>query len=508
MHSPIPYKSPVVWITVAILLAGCAVNEPSPPPLLEPIPSINEEEVLPQAAARCEDAYTAEIMGGEPQGLPLYLRFIDYDSPAQWDVVHYPHAASDAVHLGFLICLSQSRIKDGTYSDGATGYQITWKVQIVDWKEGTVYREEEFDGGSPPPLKQNEGDAYGKSPYDDLMSWLSANELGDLRYIYAPGGIDDLDVSTTSSIAAIITDESLSIFEIPSLYVLSSFQADGKVNSLALSPDGKLAVIRTPAALSFLDTEMMTVVAKPGPGLERAHFSPDGRYIAMPHESNVLVMWDVEKNENMGTILPHKGRDIVAIQFSADGRFLATGGADNTIRLWDPSNGFQVFEFELDDEPSILGFSGDSNTLAAKSRYGPLIILDTETLEEIARLDDLGYAIVQLAFSPDGSFLVLGGDDGERSVWDIRSIKEVARLSGFHGRSVSAAGEMIFSPAGDLLASISQRVVRLWDTSTWRELAPLASHSDNVERAVFSADGQFLVTSSHDDTIRVWDLSQ
>jgi WD40 repeat protein len=49
------------------------------------------------------------------------------------------------------------------------------------------------------------------------------------------------------------------------------------------------------------------------------------------------------------------------------------------------------------------------------------------------------------------------------------------------------------------------RLVRLWDAATGEELVRLPGHADYVFALAFSPDGQTLVSSSGDGTLRLWD---
>ena len=51
----------------------------------------------------------------------------------------------------------------------------------------------------------------------------------------------------------------------------------------------------------------------------------------------------------------------------------------------------------------------------------------------------------------------------------------------------------------------SNRVARVWNLETGEEFHVLRGHTDRVTAARFSPDGQRIVTSSSDNTLRVWD---
>jgi hypothetical protein len=494
-------------ILVGSLLAGCGSKEPAPPASPVPIPSLDEETILPEAIERCENAFVSPISGGSPVDHPLYLRSIGYESDDEWKIVDYPHQAVQDRDLGFLVCIQETRVAEGSYTDGAEGYRRDWTVRMVDWVEGTVMTEEVFQGLSSPEIKSFEGDAYGKRPYDDLMTWLATNQPGDLAFIYVAEEISDLELSGDGNTAAYCGDGHLSIFEIETLKIEADLSRDEPILSLDISPDGEKVAFSTPTKFSIMEVESMETVAELDVGLGHITFSPSGNFLATADENNLIVMWDMEVNEILGTIVPHRGRKILSLIFSQDGQLLASSGEDNFIRLWDTATGKQVFEFEYEKEPRILALSPDSDLLASKADSSPLVIWNTETMEEAARFEDPGFWVFSVAFSPDGEHIAFSGDDYSRSVWNHVTGEEIRRLSGFVDRG-GRAGSLAYSPDGALLAGISDKVVRLWDTATWEELPPLTGHTDDVKSITFAEGGRYLATTSLDNTIRIWDLSQ
>lgn len=108
-------------------------------------------------------------------------------------------------------------------------------------------------------------------------------------------------------------------------------------------------------------------------------------------------------------------------------------------------------------------------------------------------------------FSPDGTRIATGSDDGATTIWDAVSGKE---LSTFQTSGEGAIVSVAFSPNSKLLATGSDdKIARIWDVSTGQELAAFDGHSDGISHVVFSPDGNSLATSSSDGTSKVWDIS-
>jgi WD40 repeat protein len=111
-----------------------------------------------------------------------------------------------------------------------------------------------------------------------------------------------------------------------------------------------------------------------------------------------------------------------------------------------------------------------------------------------------------VAFSPDGSILASGGDDGSVILWDPQSHQQLAEpLRGHDERVVNSVA---FSPDGRILASGGRDgLVILWDPQTRQQIGePLRAHDGPVPRIDFSPDGRILTSGSSDRTVILWDV--
>ncbi|KAK1750673.1 hypothetical protein QBC47DRAFT_393220 [Echria macrotheca] len=109
-------------------------------------------------------------------------------------------------------------------------------------------------------------------------------------------------------------------------------------------------------------------------------------------------------------------------------------------------------------------------------------------------------------------------DDGKVFIWqvpqgftlytdaeEVTDVSPTSRLTG-HSRKV---GQVLFNPAAEnILASASgDLTIKLWDIGTGQSPLTL-KHPDIVQSLSWSANGNFLVTTSRDKKLRVWDVRQ
>lgn len=156
------------------------------------------------------------------------------------------------------------------------------------------------------------------------------------------------------------------------------------------------------------------------------------------------------------------------------------------------------------DYVQSVAFSPDGTQLASGSEDGTARIWDVATGAEVLSMEHPDY-VRSVAFSPDGSLIVTGADDGVVRLWDAATGDSVAELSG-HTDYVRGVA---FSPDGYLIASGSDDgTVRLWAFNDgWQEQAVLSGHTDYVQSVAFSPDGAQLASGSDDGTARIWDVA-
>ncbi|MBE7504484.1 MAG: protein kinase [Verrucomicrobiales bacterium] len=286
------------------------------------------------------------------------------------------------------------------------------------------------------------------------------------------------------------------------------------VQALAISPDGRWLAIGSRAGLEVCDVGTGTSVFQAAFGAVSVAFHPAGTHLVAADPRAVRV-WKVS-GWTEHRLPPGNGAPVA---FTPEGSGLATSARDG-IRVWRTEDWTEGSWFAGGFGP--LAFSPDGRTLAANGWQG-VRLWDGESgkvrvrLEASANLFFLGGwwygGDHQMAFSPDGRFLVAPRNQTTRrgtfvlSVWDTQSGNEAAVLPGDpqrveHGGRITG---VVFAADGHTLATSSMdHSLRLWDFATGRATATLQGHRNEVWALTFSADGRMLASGGKDGSVKLW----
>ena len=259
-------------------------------------------------------------------------------------------------------------------------------------------------------------------------------------------------------------------------------------------------------------------------GAMRLLFSPDGRLLATAtFRSNTIKLWETATNRKLRD-LSSGGQAVSALAptfaFSRDSRLIAASGGDNSVTVWDVVSGRELYK---------LGASGGSQggIMAPLGVYFIAFTPDNRlvTISDFVRVWDLSTGRELRAFeagmsglagfngsdsgltlSPDGTQLLLVsiGVEPEIRFMDLASGREVRRVKVPDDQVDSL--QLSFNADGHLLAAgVHDKRFKLWDLTAKkdRELGPTTKEWCQVE---FSRDGRLLALSDN-YTVKLWDTT-
>jgi WD40 repeat protein len=222
--------------------------------------------------------------------------------------------------------------------------------------------------------------------------------------------------------------------------------------------------------------------------------APDRSHLALIDTDGDVAFYryparDLSRPELVERVRAHQdhGRSVA---YSPDGQLLASGAED--IVLWDTKSRRKVARFSYESIVWNVAFSPDGRWLLSSHGDGAVLIWDVAERACVASLNGHSGGVRTVAFDASGRRLASGGDDRAVVVWDLASGRKEHVLVGHDSRVTGLA----FLPDGARIASVDHSAhTILWDTRDRRKIMELRYDIGNGYCLATSPDGtQFMTT--------------
>lgn len=328
----------------------------------------------------------------------------------------------------------------------------------------------------------------------------------------------------------------------------------GGVNSVAFSPDGSRVLTgsedHTARLFDTASGETLLKLSGHGDVIECVAYAPDGSAILTGSRDGSVRLWNATSGECLCVFTDHQDW-VNGVAFSPDGSLIATCSEDGSARIWNRATGkagpvfrtprlFSTFSgivrtldlwgesegteaaSESEHQPiTSLAFAPDgsqvalcvSSKLVVLWNFSQNIFASLEPdspgihqpLSAILHIMDQRPTNTCIAYSPDGTLLLVGQNDGSVQVWDC---VHNFRLRTLYGHT-NLVASVVFShdkTGTYILTGSWDNTARAWETSSGQCLYVFEKQAGTVNSVAFSPDDSTVLTGSSDATARLWEF--
>lgn len=224
-------------------------------------------------------------------------------------------------------------------------------------------------------------------------------------------------------------------------------------------------------------------------------------YMATTGYDNQVILW----KKNTKEFIARGWHDHLAnkVVFSPDGRYLLSGSSDYSARIWSvPEMKLVTLLQHHQDDVEHVRFSPSGDLIATASRDHNVRIFNLQG-ELLHTLYGHTADVLSVAWKREGKELVSTGDDGTIRIWDVATGLQTNCLSFQDVETDTCDLWNDFIYAGNDLGEII-----VVDALSGEVIRTVACHKAGIKSITIHDDLQWLLSTSYDKKIMLWQIEE
>ncbi|KAF2013314.1 F-box/WD repeat-containing protein pof1 [Aaosphaeria arxii CBS 175.79] len=295
------------------------------------------------------------------------------------------------------------------------------------------------------------------------------------------------------------------------------------VRALALSSDDRMLASASSGGLKIwnIRTQSCLRTLECGYALCCA-FLPGDKIVLVGTKEGDLELYDIAASSLLDRIDAHEGA-IWTLQVHPDGKSVATGSADKSVKFWN----FEIAQEEIPgtkrttprlklvqsralkvtEDVLSIQFSPDARLLAVSTLDNTVKVFFVDSLKLFLNLYGHKLPVLNMSISSDSKLIATCSADKNVRIWGLDfgdchkalfghedSIMQIA----FIPHPVEQDEKHIFFSAS------KDKMIKSWDGDKFEQIQRFKGHHGEIWAMTVARTGDFIVSASHDKSIRIW----
>lgn len=294
------------------------------------------------------------------------------------------------------------------------------------------------------------------------------------------------------------------------------------IRALSLSSDDKMLASAANGSLKIWNVKTQTCIRTFECGYALCcSFLPGDKVVVVGTKSGELELFDVVSASLIDSVSAHEGA-IWSLHVHPDGRSVVTGSADKTAKFWD----FKIVQeqilgttrttpklklvqskiLKVSDDILSLKFSPDAKLLAVALLDNTVKVFFTDSLKLYLNLYGHKLPVLSMDISYDSKLIVTSSADKNVRIWGL-DFGDCHKALFAHQDSILQVGFVPHNSDGNghhFFSTSKDRTIKYWDADKFEQIQRMDGHHGEIWALAISHSGTFIVSASHDKSIRVW----